>query len=95
MNQSPFHNSNAKPLPDANDIEQAFSDMQNAHDLPPTYDLSETQRQHLAADRRRLRNFLLGLLAIGLLIGGILSVGIVWMMGRLDLIEPNQIQQPR
>lgn len=100
MNNSPFHNANATPLPDANDIERAFLELQPSTDesYEPASDptaRSAASRKQLEADKRRLRNFLLGLLAIGLLVGGILSIGLVWAMGHFNLIEPNRIEQPR
>lgn len=100
MNNSPFHNSNSNPLPDANDIEREFLELQESTDdaYNPASDpasRSLASQKQFEADKRRLRNFLLSLLAIGLLLGGVLSVGLVWVMGRLNLIEPNRIEQPR
>lgn len=91
MRNSPFHDSNARPLPDANDIERILED--SPQDGRGTYPaLNESNRSHLAADRRRLRNFLIGLLVTGLLLGGALSIGVVWMMGQLNLTPASQVE---
>ncbi|MEM9007970.1 MAG: hypothetical protein AAGE59_31225 [Cyanobacteria bacterium P01_F01_bin.86] len=94
MKNLPFHNSNADPLPDANDIEREMLGAKDRSDEQNHYiDLSDASRQRLEADKRMLRNWILGLLLIGLLIGGILAVGLVWTMSRLHLLDPPTLHQ--
>ena len=94
MKNLPFHNSNTDPLPDANDIEREMLGPQEQVDEHEHYiDLSEESRRRLEADKRTLRNWMLGLLLTGLIIGGILAVGLVWTMNRLDLLSPPTLHQ--
>ncbi|MDB9525612.1 hypothetical protein PN498_06405 [Oscillatoria sp. CS-180] len=96
MNNSPFHNPNSAPLPDANDVEKEFRDQR--HPESKTYEpveLSEQNRLRFEADKRWLRKFIVGLLVMGLAVGGILSIGLVWTMNRLNLIEPTRIEGDR
>ena len=94
MKNSPFHNSNVDPLPDANDIEREMLGAKDQLDEQNHYiELSEESRRHFEADKRTLRNWIVGLLLIGLLVGGILSVGLVWTMNRLNLLDPPTLQQ--
>ena len=92
MQQPPFHNSHQDPLPDANDIEAEFRGKPTIwHQDDPNFQLSEAGRSRLEADKRWLRNFIVGLLMVGFTIGGLLAVGLVWGMNRLNMIEPTPI----
>ena len=93
MNQPPFHNPNADPLADANDIEAEFQPRKS-----PLHESYRSQpdvenRAHLEADKRRMRNFIFGLLIIGLVVGGLLSIGLVWGMHRLDMVNPPALHE--
>jgi hypothetical protein len=92
MQQPPFHNSNQDPLPDANDIQAEFQGKPPVwHQEDPNFELSEAGRSRLESDKRWLRNFIVGLLLAGFAIGGLLAVGLVWGMNRLNMIEPTSI----
>jgi len=99
MENNPFHNANAHPLPDANEIErETLGARSRPEDQPYDTDadpvqISQAETRRLESDRRKLRNFLIGLLVVGLAIGGLLSVGLVWTMNRLNLIEPPSLEQ--
>jgi|GEM_PF-2057442 len=89
MQQPPFHNSNREPLPDANDVEAQFrrSDAHWQQD-EPAVELSAENRTRLEADKRWMRNLIIGLLLAGLAIGGLLAIGLVWGLNRLNMIDP-------
>lgn len=89
MEQPPFHDPNREPLPDANDVEAEFRrpDAQWQQN-DSTVDLSAKNRDRLEADKRWMRNLIIGLLIGGLAIGGLLAVGLVWGLGRLNMIDP-------
>lgn len=96
MKNSPFHDSNANPLPDADDIERRALDASDQTDIRQHYvELSEEGRRQFEADKKRLRNWFVGLLLTGLLIGGVLAVGLVWTMNRLNLTNPPPLHQQR
>lgn len=89
MEQPPFHNPNFEPLPDANDVEAEFGHQRKHQDeRREAVHLSEAHRSHLQSDKRKLRNFIIGLLVVGLAVGALLSIGLVWGMHRLDLVNP-------
>ncbi|NER82923.1 MAG: hypothetical protein F6K42_25880 [Leptolyngbya sp. SIO1D8] len=86
----PFHNGNTHPLPDANDIEREILGPQaSVNGIYQETSINEERRHRFEADKQKLRNFILGALIIGLLIGGVLAVGLVWAVNRLNLIEPS------
>ncbi|MBE7380053.1 MAG: hypothetical protein F6J95_001415 [Leptolyngbya sp. SIO1E4] len=91
----PFHNTNTSPLPDANDIEREMLGPQAQIIDPSDYTaaMDDKSRQRFEADKRKLRNFIVGLLVMGLLTGGVLAFGLVWAMGRLSLIETPPLEQ--
>lgn len=89
MQQPPFHNSNREPLPDANDVEAEFRQPDDQWQQDESaIDLSPENRARLDADKRWMRNLIIGLLIAGLAIGGLLAVGLVWGLGRLNMIDP-------
>ncbi|MEM6716954.1 MAG: hypothetical protein AAF827_08505 [Cyanobacteria bacterium P01_D01_bin.6] len=95
MQQPPFHNSNRDPLPDANDIEAEFQGQQSRWQQDDSaFELSPASRSQFEADKRWLRNFIVGLLLTGFAIGGVLAIGLVWGMNRLDLINPPPLYNP-
>ncbi|NEQ42701.1 MAG: hypothetical protein F6K00_03705 [Leptolyngbya sp. SIOISBB] len=95
MQQPPFHNSNRDPLPDASDIEAEFQGKSTHwHQDDPAFEISAEGRSRLEADKRWLRNFIVGLLLAGFAVGGVLAIGLVWGMNRLDLIDPPTITTP-
>ena len=94
MQNSPFHNPQADPLPDANDIEKEFhSSQMQSNDEYASGTISQARQSQLEADKNKLRNFIIGLLVIGLVVGGILSIGLVWTLNRFDLITPAAVEQ--
>lgn len=95
MEQPPFHNPNREPLPDANDVEAEFRNTETRwHQEDPAFQPSAENRARLAADKRWMRNFIVGLLLAGLAIGGVLAIGLVWGLNRFDMIEPPAIDTP-
>ncbi|MGF1461371.1 MAG: hypothetical protein ACFBSG_20385 [Leptolyngbyaceae cyanobacterium] len=95
MQQPPFHNPNADPLPDANDVEAEFRNPDP--DWQPqesVVDLSPEKRSQIEADKRWLRNLMIGLLVGGLAIGGLLSIGLVWGLNQLDMVDPVSPSRP-
>jgi hypothetical protein len=92
MQQPPFHDPNRDPLPDANDVEAEFRGAEvNLHKEDPAFQLSAENQARLNADKRWMRNFIVGLLLAGLAIGGVLAIGLVWGMNRLNLTDPSTI----
>jgi len=58
-------------------------------------DLAQRRREDAAATRRSLKRLYLSLLAIGLGLGALVSVGVVLLLDRFDLIDPStEIQEP-
>lgn len=96
MNNSPFHNPNSAPLPDANDVEKAFKDPRqlNINTYEPV-ELDASHRARLEADKQLMKKFIIRLLVIGFAIGGLLSIGLVWTMHQLDLVTPVPIERDR
>ncbi|MEM9769379.1 MAG: hypothetical protein AAF892_16065 [Cyanobacteria bacterium P01_D01_bin.71] len=94
MEQPPFHNSNRDPLPDANDIEAEF---RNTHEHmyvdEQAFQLSAENRARLEADKRWLRNLIIRLLLAGLAVGALLSVGLIWGLNQLDMINPPGLNE--
>lgn len=94
MERPPFHNPNSEPLPDANDVESEFQGYQeHSYQDYQGGDLSDEARSRLESDKRWLRNLMIGLIAIGLVVGGLLSVGLIWGMNQLDMINPPTLNQ--
>ena len=87
MTNSPFHDPQQNPLPDANDIEQeAASDV----GLDSFQAGSPTRRPspHIKRDIQRLRNIIVGLLLTGLVLGCVVAVGVVFFLKRTGLADP-------
>ena len=92
MTNSPFHDPQGNPLPDANDIEQETS-----RGLEPAsfYEGSQANgpSPHIKQDIKRLRNVFIGLLLTGIVLGCIASVGVAIILRRTGLLDaPNQNQ---
>jgi hypothetical protein len=92
MSNAPFHNPNYQPLPDANDISQEFSGGRSPETVDQEVFIDPENRSQLEADKRQLRNIMIRLLTIGLVVGGLLAIGLVWTMSRFDLLEPQTIE---
>lgn len=95
MDQPPFHNPNSDPLPDANDVEAEFRGRREHLEKPYDSQMSAANRARLQSDTRRLRNFFIGLIVAGLVVGGLLSVGLVWTMHRFDMVNPPTLNENR
>ncbi|MEM6840267.1 MAG: hypothetical protein AAF609_25975 [Cyanobacteria bacterium P01_C01_bin.120] len=94
MEQPPFHNSNRDPLPDANDIEAEFRNTDGyLHMDEQVFQPSAENRARLEADKRWLRNLIIRLLLAGLAIGALLSVGLIWSLNQLDMINPPGLNE--
>lgn len=89
--QPPFHDANKNPLPSAADIEREFTEAYSPDQPLDASRQATTHRRHqrLQADRRKLRNLMVGLLVLGLGLGALLATGLVWGLNRLDLIDPQ------
>lgn len=85
VTNSPFHDPQRNPLPDANDIEQDA-----ASRLKPLYEVEGTRRPspHLRQDIRWMRNMLIWLLAIGVALGCVLGIAIIIFLKRFGLVDP-------
>jgi hypothetical protein len=95
MNQPPFHNPNSNPLADANDVEREFRGPKEPWQEGYRSELDEVDRARFESDKRRMRNFIIGLLVLGLTVGGLLSVGLIWGLHRLDMINPPALHESR
>ena len=92
MNNSPFHDPQQNPLPDANDIEQeAASDL----GLDSLQEDSPASRPspHIKKDIRQLRNIVIGLLLTGLTLGCIVGLGVAFFLKRTGLTDPPNPNQ--
>ena len=83
-----FHDPNANPLPDANDIEQEAGFSQ-----PVPQSTESVDPHRLKKDRRRLKWLVVGLLGLGLVLGAITVTAIVWTMDALRLTNPTELQE--
>ena len=93
VTNSPFHDPQRNPLPDANDIEQAASsvDLNSFQEGSPTRDPSP----HIKRDIQRLRNFTIGLVLTGLALGCVVGVGVALFLNRTGLTDPPRPDQGR
>ncbi|MFK8185753.1 MAG: hypothetical protein AB8B99_20445 [Phormidesmis sp.] len=85
MTNSPFHDPQQNPLPDANDIEKEASiELYSLHkaDNPPG------PSPHIKKDIQRLRNALIGLLAIGATLGLVMGIFAAIILKRTGLLDP-------
>ena len=58
-------------------------------------ELAQRRREDVAATRRDLKRLYLFLLAVGIGLGALVSVGVVLLLDRFDLIDPStEIQEP-
>jgi len=95
VTDSPFHDPQRNPLPDANDIEKGAAD--NNIELYSLQKVVETNgpSPHIKKDIRRLRNALLWLLVIGAALGGLLGIGAAILLKRYGFVDPPQPSQSR
>lgn len=54
----------------------------------------EDQAQHQTDDRATLKRLLISLIGLGLALGTVLAIGVVWLMNQLDLIDPTSPPPP-
>jgi hypothetical protein len=58
-------------------------------------ELTQRRREDVAATRKDLKRLYLFLLAVGISLGALVSVGVVFLLDRFDLIDPTtEIQEP-
>ena len=91
MTNSPFHDPQQNPLPDANDIEQEAVDgleLDSSRKAPP-----HKPSPHIERDIKRLRNLIIGLLITGLTLGCIVAIGVAFFMRRTGLADPPNRNQ--
>lgn len=94
MTNSPFHDPQRNPLPDANDIEQEAASglgLDSFQEGSPT----RSPSPHIKRDIHRLRNIVIGLLLTGLALGCVVGVGAVIFLKRTGLADPPQPNQGR
>ncbi len=94
MTNSPFHDPQRNPLPDANDIEQEAAssvELNSFQEGSPT----RSPSPHIKRDIQRLRNITIGLLLAGLAIGCVIGVGIALFLNRTGLADPPEPDQGR
>lgn len=92
MNNSPFHNPQRNPLPDANDVEQAADsglELASLQDNSPT----RSPSPHIKQDIQQLRKIVIGLLLTGLALGCVVGVGVVIVLKRTGLADPPKPNQ--
>ncbi|MEM8502284.1 MAG: hypothetical protein AAF716_03925 [Cyanobacteria bacterium P01_D01_bin.1] len=91
VNNSPFHDPQQNPLPDANDIEQKA-----ANDMEPNPFQAESPRSpspHLKQDIQTMRKLIIGLLVTGLALGCVVGAGVIFFMRRTGLADPPNSNQ--
>ena len=89
VTNSPFHDPQRNPLPDANDIEQdAASSLE-----PSSFQKADNTRRpspHIKQDIRWMRNMLIWLLVTGAVLGCVLGVAIAIFLKRTGLADPPE-----
>ena len=91
VTNSPFHDPQQNPLPDANDIEQeAVSglELDSSHKASPG-----SPSPHIKRDIQRLRNIIIGLLLTGLTLGCVVAIGVAFFLKRTGLADPPNRNQ--
>lgn len=92
MPNSPFHDPQRNPLPDANDIEREAAsgvDLDSFQEGVPARNPSP----HIKRDIQRLRNITIGLLLAGLALGCVVGVGVAIFLKRTGLADPPNPNQ--
>ncbi len=92
MSNSPFHDPQRNPLPDANDIEREAAsgvDLDSFQEGGPT----RSPSPHIKRDIQRLRNIIIGLLLAGLALGCVVGVGVAIFLKRTGLADPPNPNQ--
>lgn len=89
VTNSPFHDPQRNPLPDANNIER---DAASDTELSSSRRADDTHRPspHIQQDIRWMRNMLIWLLVTGALLGCVLGVAVVIFLKRSGLAEPPE-----
>lgn len=97
MTESPFHDPQSNPLPDANDIEQANKGIE-------LYSLEKVEKPtpspQIKEDIKKLRNAFVWLIVIGAVIGCVMAFGASILLERAGLLDvpvqnQNNIQNDR
>lgn len=92
MTNSPFHDPQDNPLPDANEIEQTVGRDIELYSLNKAVDTRGPSPQ-IKQDIRRLRNAFIGLLVIGAAIGCVLSIIAAILLKRYGFVDPPKSRQ--
>lgn len=87
MSNSPFHDPQRNPLPDANDIERKAASGLNLESFQEGAP-SRSPSPHIKRDIQKLRNIVIGLLLAGLALGCIVGVGVAFFLKRTGLADP-------
>lgn len=92
MSNSPFHDPQRNPLPDANDIEQSDDsslELVSSQEDAPT----RSPSPHIKRDIQRLRDIVIVLLLTGLALGCVVGIGVVIVLKRTGLADPPKPNQ--
>ena len=92
MTNSPFHDPQQNPLPDANDIEQEAVRDVELDSLQEGFP-ARSPSSHIKRDIQRLRTIIIGLVLTGLALGCIVGVGVVFFLKRTGLADPPNPNQ--
>ena len=92
MTNSPFHDPQSNPLPDANDIEQEATKGIELYSLRKETDARGPSSQ-IKQDIRRLRNAIIWLLVIGAVLGVVFGLGTVLILRRTGLLDTPKSRQ--
>ena len=92
MTNSPFHDPQQNPLPDANDIEQEVNNSIELYSLKKAVN-TQGPSPHIKQDIKRLKTAILWLLAIGAVAGGVLGIGVAVLLKHYGLVGPQQPNQ--
>ena len=96
MTNSPFHDPERNPLPDANDIEA--NHIQQASEKIALYSIHQEAdargpSPQMKQDIKRLRNAFIWLIVVGAILGGIMSIGAAYLLRRFGLLETPKSRQ--
>ena len=94
MTNSPFHDPQDSPLPDANSIEQEAANSVELYSLHKVADVDRPS-PHIKQDIQRLRNAIILLVAIGATLGCVMGIGVAIVLKRTGLVDPPKSGQER
>lgn len=92
MTNSPFHDHQDNPLPDANDIEQEAASGVELYSLQKAVN-THSPSPHIKQDIQRLRNAIILLVAIGAALGCVIGIGVAIVLKRSGLVDPPKSRQ--